>query len=149
MDKSTGNNESAPFKLPEVKSEPKDAVSAFESENANKDEHSMSRAIEQNQPSSGVASITLPSTPPVSVDPSVIDNQYASNQAGNSTRQITVTDSLPANDADLIEKAWVIKAKQIVEQTKNNPYEQSNEIKKIRGEYQNKRFNTKLKIDRD
>src|SRR5437868_5134886 len=40
-----------------------------------------------------------------------------------------------ADDADLIEKEWVTKAKQIVEQTKNDPYLQTKEMNKMKADY--------------
>ena len=149
MDQSSHNNESAPFKLPEVQPAPRDITPGFEAGGNNKDDSSISKAIEQNKASSAISS-NPPAQSPTAVNPSlVIDDLTSSIPSVGSTKKIVITDNLPANDADLIEKAWVIKAKAIVEKTKNNPFEQSNEIKKIRVDYQNKRFNSNLKIDKE
>jgi hypothetical protein len=51
-----------------------------------------------------------------------------------------------ADDTDLIEKEWVIKAKQIVEHTKTDPYEQSKQLNKIKAEYIKKRYNKEIKL---
>lgn len=51
-----------------------------------------------------------------------------------------------ADDADLIEKEWVIKAKQIVQQTKEDPYTQNKEITKFKAEYMKKRYNRDIKL---
>jgi hypothetical protein len=51
-----------------------------------------------------------------------------------------------ADDTDLIEKEWVIKAKQIVEQTRDDPYRQNNEMHKIKAEYIKKRYNKEIKL---
>ena len=51
-----------------------------------------------------------------------------------------------ADDADLIEKEWVNKAKQIVEKTRNDPYEQSKEITLFKADYMKKRYNKTLKL---
>lgn len=62
----------------------------------------------------------------------------------------TPTDTpLIADDADLIEKEWVEKAKQIVEQTKSDPYIQTQEVTKVKADYIKKRYNHDLKIAKD
>lgn len=53
----------------------------------------------------------------------------------------TLTDELAADDIDLIEKEWVVKAKQIVLSTKDDPYSQTKEVSKIKSDYLKKRFN--------
>lgn len=54
-----------------------------------------------------------------------------------------------ADDADLIEKEWVIKAKHIVEQTAQDPYLQNKEISKVKADYLKKRYNKDLKLAED
>lgn len=51
-----------------------------------------------------------------------------------------------ANDSDLIEKEWVMKAKQIVEHTKDDPYRQNSEMHKIKADYIKKRYNKDIKL---
>lgn len=46
-----------------------------------------------------------------------------------------------AADSDLIEKEWVLKAKQIVEKTAEDPFAQSEELGKMKSEYLKKRYN--------
>jgi hypothetical protein len=53
-----------------------------------------------------------------------------------------------ADDIDLIEKEWVEKAKQIVEQTKNNPREQNIALGKMKADYLKKRFNKVIKTEK-
>lgn len=60
------------------------------------------------------------------------------NQAG--------TQHLIADDADLIEKEWVTKAKAIVAQTKDDPYQQNQEMTKVKADYLKKRYNKDLKV---
>src|SRR5665647_771219 len=57
----------------------------------------------------------------------------------------TVTAHLSADDADLIEKEWVLKAKEIVARTHGDPYVQNNEINKIKADYIKKRYNKDIK----
>lgn len=52
---------------------------------------------------------------------------------------------LIADDADLIEKEWVIRAKAIVAQTKDDPHTQNREMNKVKADYLKKRYNKDLK----
>lgn len=57
-----------------------------------------------------------------------------------------VSGSLIAEDADVIEKAWVQMAKLIVENTKNDPRRQSKELSHVKHDYISKRFNKEIKL---
>src|SRR5688500_5267774 len=83
-------------------------------------------------PSSVAASWLPPSVP---VKPS------ASNAAGKAAGQAPVNIPAVADDGDIIEKEWVMKAKQIVEATRQDPYRQTKEIHKFKAEYMKKRYN--------
>ena len=54
-----------------------------------------------------------------------------------------------ADDTDLIEKEWVVKAKEIVARTKNDPYQQNKEVERVKAEYLKKRYNKDVKIAED
>lgn len=54
--------------------------------------------------------------------------------------------NLSAEDVDLIEKAWVEKAKSIVRATHGDPYRQNKELSKIKADYIRKRFNRDMKV---
>lgn len=54
-------------------------------------------------------------------------------------------DPLIADDVDVIEKEWVDKAKQIVHQTKEDPYLQEKEVSKLQADYLAKRYNKSIK----
>jgi hypothetical protein len=60
-----------------------------------------------------------------------------------------VTPPLIAEDADLIEKEWVLKAKQIVEKTKYDPYLQNKEMGKFKADYLKKRYNKTINTVED
>lgn len=64
-----------------------------------------------------------------------------------STAQPIVDSPLIADDADLIEKEWVLKAKAIVAQTAHDPNLQTKEMGKVKAEYLKKRYNKNLKLD--
>ncbi len=52
----------------------------------------------------------------------------------------------PKSNKDLIDKEWVDKAKAIVERTKDNPYQQSNDLNLLKAEFMKKQYNKTLKI---
>lgn len=51
-----------------------------------------------------------------------------------------------ADDVDLIEKEWVHKTKEIVSNTKNDPYRQNSQIAHLRADYMKKRYNKDIKL---
>src|ERR1700722_178885 len=102
MDQFSRKNESAPFKLPEVQPDQKDAPQQFESVSKSTDEHSMAKAVEQNSISKALNNVAAQSSVPITVDPSVLQLGGAT-QSQTSPKKITVTDNLRANDTDLIE----------------------------------------------
>ena len=53
-----------------------------------------------------------------------------------------------SDDSDRIEKSWVIKAKQIVESTRNDPYKQSEELSLFKADYMKKRYNRTVKVSK-
>lgn len=54
-----------------------------------------------------------------------------------------------ADDVDLIEKEWVTRARQIVDQTKQDPYLQNKEINKVKADYIKKRYNKDIELNED
>lgn len=99
------------------------------------------------------------SVPGTSPPPSIPADQaaaqaaiFASNddQATNSAAPASPTTShLMADDNDLIEKEWIIKAKNIVNSTKNDPYLQNKEITKVKADYIHKRYGKTIKLTED
>ncbi len=61
---------------------------------------------------------------------------------------ITTTDDNPAiaKDDDLIEKEWVNRAKKIVIETRDNPYQRDENISKLQKDYIKKRFGRELGV---
>ena len=51
-----------------------------------------------------------------------------------------------AADDDLIEKEWVDKAKQIIEQTRDDPFRREQEVSKLQAEYLRKRYGRELGV---
>lgn len=48
---------------------------------------------------------------------------------------------LTASDSDVIEKTWIDKAEQIIDQNQDDPYNEGNQKDKLSQDYQKKRFN--------
>lgn len=61
--------------------------------------------------------------------------------------QPVMQNPLIADDADLIEKDWVERAKHIVELTRNDPRAQANQLSHIKADYVNRRFGKDIKTD--
>lgn len=51
-----------------------------------------------------------------------------------------------AGDDDLIEKAWVDKAKKIIASTRDDPYMQEKEVSKLQADYLKKRYGKDIKM---
>lgn len=54
-----------------------------------------------------------------------------------------------AEDSDLIEDEWVEKAKEIVERTRHDPYQQNKEVTLMKADYLKKRYNKDIKVSED
>lgn len=90
------------------------------------------------------ASASQPS--PVGVQPQAAGLQSMSPVIDQTSQGHTPTSTLMADDADLIEKEWVNRAKSIVMQTKDDPHAQNREMNKVKADYLKKRYNKDLKI---
>ncbi len=52
-----------------------------------------------------------------------------------------------ADDVDLIEKEWVIKAKAIIKSTGNDPNKQNSEMSKFKADYLKTRYSKEIKVN--
>lgn len=59
---------------------------------------------------------------------------------------VTVTLPAIADDTDLIEKEWVVKAKEIVSRTHDDPYRQNEAMHRVKADYMKKRYNKDIKL---
>lgn len=99
---------------------------------------------------------TQPMAPPVGQQPlQSVQPMQAAQPAGQMPAQpaapagSTATNALIADDVDLIEKEWVVKAKAIVAQTKDDPYQQNNAMTQVKADYMKKRYNKDLKVNNE
>lgn len=89
------------------------------------------------------ASLQLPTTIPDT--PVAIPVQDG--DAKSSSVASPKTSGLPAADKNLIEKQWVQKAKEIVAETRSDPYKQKSQMSKAKADYIQKRFKKIVKTD--
>ena len=101
------------------------------------------KANEQYERKSESARVSVPtaSAPPV---PPPISSSPASSTNDAVTSATTVKGPAEAKDIDLIEKEWVTKAKEILEETKEDPYIREERVKDLQADYLQKRYNRKL-----
>jgi len=52
-----------------------------------------------------------------------------------------------ADDNDLIEQEWVLKAKQIVNSTHDDPYQQNRQLAAMKADYMQKRYQKTVKVE--
>ena len=89
--------------------------------------------------------------PPLQVPPAGDDSSDMPMPANQTVPTDSALVPVPgeAADADLIEKEWVLKAKQIVEHTASDPFRQQQELSKMKAEYLKKRYNKNLGAGQD
>lgn len=63
--------------------------------------------------------------------------------------QSQIGNPMVAGDDDLIEKEWVDKAKNIIQQTRSDPYAQEKEVSKLQADYIKKRYGKDVKLPND
>lgn len=68
--------------------------------------------------------------------------------AGDQSSAMIQLDDTPlvAADEDLIEKAWVDKAKKIVSETKDDPYIQEQAVSRLQADYMQKRYGRSVRL---
>ena len=97
-------------------------------------------------PSSDVAN-TMPQGPQTVPLPAAPMTPQGAQQPPVGANSTTISDvPVTAEDTDLIEKQWVVKAKSIVNNTQDDPYSQSKQLTAIKADYLQKRYNKNLKL---
>lgn len=93
-------------------------------------------------PSAAAPSVAPPTSSPGWLPPTVPVNAAATSQPQQQAESaVSLEAPEEAEDSGLIEKEWVVKAKQIVEATSQDPYEQTKQLGKFKAEYMKKRYN--------
>ncbi len=142
---SANDNQVPSMELPDVSPESGDSVQIEQSQMAPVTETgaavSLEQGVSQSPPTDQPFDTNLGPQPAVSTsfDPAQMINPTPTQPPSTQNPAI-------ADDTDLIEKEWVSKAKQIVEQTKADPHVQNNEMNKVRVDYLKKRYNKEVKL---
>lgn len=92
------------------------------------------------------------SMPAVSVADDQVNTSLGAVNPVNDTRADgTITSAamaatMVADDIELIEKEWIIKAKVIVDRTRGDPYAQNQAINQVKADYLKNRYNKEIKL---
>jgi hypothetical protein len=106
------------------------------------------RAIEQRQVSEGAPTKQAPKFPASTAPPAPPPIQQQAQLPQQTTAQpATPSSGLHAQDTDLIEKEWVVRAKNIIASTQDDPFKQKSEMSKFKADYIKKRFNKSIPLD--
>lgn len=71
----------------------------------------------------------------------VVDDGIAADSKNNPPKKIIITDGLTALDKDMIEKAWIVKAKAIIEESIGDPFKKNANLTAVKDQYKSARFN--------
>lgn len=141
----TATNQVPPMELPSVTPEAQQEL-AEQTQAVPSTEAASAQAIEQ-----GVSQALPvdPASSPTNLGPQpAVATSFDPSQMISPSPQLQTQSVMPAiaDDTDLIEKEWVQKAKQIVEQTKSDPHTQNKEMNKVKADYLQKRYNKQIKL---
>lgn len=110
----------------------------------------------QNSPESGAAvaekstGLTQSALAAVSTNPMPqtvpLQGQQADTSGVSNTSKGVVSKVI--DDKDLIEKEWVEKAKSIINQNRDNPHKQTEELTGVKAEYLEKNYNKSIKLNK-
>jgi hypothetical protein len=94
-------------------------------------------------PSSGA-----PALPPASIPLNTVPSQQPPAAQGATDDKTQIPGKSLISDKDLIEREWVDKAKAIVNKTRDDPFQQSEELTVLKADYMKKEFNKSIKLDK-
>jgi len=87
--------------------------------------------------------------PPISASQVQLPTDYSVAVIPTDDDQTTPATPSVDKGADRIERHWVDSAKKIINQTKDDPYKQKNEMSKFKADYIKQRFNKVVKADQE
>lgn len=93
--------------------------------------------VELAPPPPAQPTVMLPQVPVVTPAPVVADSQASQ------------TNPVAANDDDVIEKEWVDRAKQVIAQTKNDPFTREKALGELQRDYLMKRYGKQIGVNND
>lgn len=92
------------------------------------------------------ANQTMPVAAPTPVLAQQTSVTPAQDQTSDDDAVLAIQSDLQAQDSDVIEKEWVIKVKQIVAETRTDPYQQNKQLALLRADYLHKRYGKIVKL---
>lgn len=92
-------------------------------------------------PDPGVVPSVDPVVPPADLSSPLVPGQQ------QPSLQRSADSPAVADDVDLIEKEWVLKAKSIVARTKDDPSAQSKDMNRFKADYLKTRYNKDIKVN--
>lgn len=103
-------------------------------------------AVEQ-QPNPVPSAVATAAVPPTFAipEPQNVPTSTSSTDVSATTSTVVPT---ALDDGDLIEKEWVNKAKAIVEATREDPYQQSEQLTVFKADYMKKRYDKTIKVSK-
>lgn len=105
---------------------------------------SQEAGVGKRAPQPGSTATDLPAIPQI---PATTPAVPPTDQTAPAKPVSPATADLKADDADLIEKEWIERAKSIVNKTHDDPHRQKDEMSKVKADYIRKRFNKVIKTD--
>lgn len=93
------------------------------------------------------APISLPTPIPQPVAPAQQDDEEDQDTSEQQKAEVGAPDL--ANDVDVIEKEWVDKAKEIVNDSRDDPHRQNHNVSVLKADYMKKRYGKDIKIPED
>ncbi|HTE22708.1 MAG TPA: hypothetical protein VK674_06760 [Candidatus Limnocylindria bacterium] len=133
------------FELPPAKATERTNPPLPEGQYASPDEAQGATAVEQ-----GISQFVPPPVAGSSPAQQSAAQDLTSGQSTGAVSAVPVTQTPQiADDTDLIEKEWVLRAKEIVAQTAHDPHLQNREMNKFKADYLKKRYNKAIKLSED
>ena len=132
-----GGPESAPSRQPQPGGEVFHAPQTPEAPKAPLEQKGETREVYHDQP-------TGQGQQPQPVAPAVLDVNLTTATPTPVAAPVDANPSVAA-DVDVMEKEWVVKAKEIDNQTKNDPHEQGSAVSLLKVDYQMKRYGKAVK----
>jgi hypothetical protein len=102
----------------------------------------------QKNPETGTASAEKSTAISTNPAPQITPPQAQSTTNDDVTKSSKGVVSKVIEDKDLIEKEWVEKAKAIINQNRDNPYKQTEDITGVKAEYLEKNYNKSIKLSK-
>lgn len=113
-----------------------------------RDEAGQERSVERApaRPEKSAQQLKQPALPVVPDDIPAADTPTIAAPPDDASQSIQAHQTA-IKDSDHIESEWVDKAKSIISQTQNDPYQQKYDMSKVKAEYIRKRFGKEIKTD--